>query len=142
MAGDQNWLATTWHAQWHSFPLPLESPKETVQAQVFQAWKPAGTETLSQYPNVPARILAIMDDFHLIAVLNHLGPIFTTLLAILLSCVGVQIYLSKSSLNVLQAATIVNPKTRMRLVSEQSPILAELPLVTVSLTDSSVWAHQ
>jgi hypothetical protein len=41
----------------------------------------AGTETLSQYPNISAQILAIMDDFHLqvIAALEHLGPIFTTL---------------------------------------------------------------
>jgi hypothetical protein len=53
-----------------------------------------------------------------------------TLRAILLDCVGVEINLSKSSLNVLQAATKANPRTQMRLVYEQCPILAELPQVT------------
>ncbi len=55
---------------------------------------------------------------------------FNTVLAILLDCVGVEINLSKSSLNVLQAATVANSRTHMRLVYEQSLILAEIPLVT------------
>ncbi len=90
----------------------------------------AGVQTLAQYPDIPARILSIMDDFHLIAALKYLGPIFSTLRTILHECVGVEINLSKSSLNVLQASTIANPRNAMTLAYEQCPILAELPLVT------------
>jgi hypothetical protein len=71
-----------------------------------------------------------MDDFHPIAALKYLGPIFSTLRAILLNCVGVETNLSKSSLNVFQASTIANPRNGMTLAYEQCPILAELPLVT------------
>jgi hypothetical protein len=71
-----------------------------------------------------------MDDFHLIAALKYLGPIFSTLKTILHECVGVEINLSKSSLNVLQASTIANPRNALTLTYEQCPILAELPLVT------------
>ncbi len=85
---------------------------------------------LAPYPNGPAQILSIVDDFNLIAALKYLGPIFSTLRAILLACVGVEINLSKSSLNVLQASTIANPRTALTLAYEQCPILAELPLVT------------
>ncbi len=46
----------------------------------------------------------------------------------------VEINRTKSSLNVLQAATIVNPRMCMRLVYEQSPILADLPLVSEGFT--------
>ena len=51
----------------------------------------AGDQTLAQYPNVDARILSIMDDFHLLGALRYLGPIFCTLSAILSDCVGVKI---------------------------------------------------
>jgi hypothetical protein len=89
----------------------------------------AGTETLSQYPNVPAQTLAIMDDFHLIATLKHWGPIFITSRAILLTCIGVE------TISPNPVSTYCKPQPssipgRMRLVYEQSPILAELPLVT------------
>ena len=90
----------------------------------------AGVQTPAQYPDIPARILSIMDDFHLIAALKYLGPIFSTLKTILHECVGVEINLSKSSLNVLQASTIANPRNALTLTYEQCPILAELPLVT------------
>jgi hypothetical protein len=55
----------------------------------------AGDETLARYPsgNVLARKLAIMDVFHLIAALKYLGPISSTLHAIPLDCVGVEINL-------------------------------------------------
>jgi hypothetical protein len=43
----------------------------------------AGVQTLAQYPHIPARILSIMDDFHLIAALKYLGPMFSTLRTIL-----------------------------------------------------------
>ena len=90
----------------------------------------AGTEALAKYPNIPVRILTIMDDFHLLGAVKYLGPLFHTLSEILSDCVGVKINLSKSSLNVLQAATILNPSAAMQLVYDECPILAELPLVT------------
>ena len=90
----------------------------------------AGTQALAQYPNIPVRILTIMDDFHLLGALKYLGPLFHTLSEILFDCVGVKMNLSKSSLNVLQAATIVNPRAALQLVYDECPILADLPLST------------
>ena len=43
----------------------------------------AGVQTLAQYPDVDARILSIMDDFHLLGALKYLGPIRYTLSVIL-----------------------------------------------------------
>ena len=74
----------------------------------------AGTEALAKYPAIPVRILTIMDDFHLLCAAKYLGPLFQTLSDILSDCVGVTINLSKSSLNVLQAATIMNPRAALR----------------------------
>ena len=90
----------------------------------------AGVETLAHYPNIRVQISAIMDDFHTTSALKHLGPIFGTLSNILKDCAGVQVSIPKSGLNVLQAATIVNPRAAMQLVYEQCPILAQIPLVT------------
>jgi hypothetical protein len=55
-----------------------------------------------------------MYDFHYLAEVHFLGSIFTTFSKILSDCVGAKINLSKSSLNVLQAATIVNPADAMQ----------------------------
>ena len=90
----------------------------------------AGVQTLACHPDVDARILSIMDDFHLLGALKYLGPIFSTLSKILDDCVGVKLNLSKSGLNVLQAATIENPRAALQQVYDEYPILAEIPLAT------------
>ena len=71
-----------------------------------------------------------MDDIHFLAALRYLGPIFSTFSNIFSDRAGVKINLSKSSLNVLQTATIINPKAALLLIYEDSPILAELTLAT------------
>ena len=60
-------------------------------------------------PNAPIRILAIMDDFHLLGKARLLGPLFRTLSDIFSQCLNVKINLTKSSLNVLRAATGMDP---------------------------------
>ena len=59
-----------------------------------------------------------------------MGPIFTIFSNILADCTGAKLNLSKSSLNVLQAAMIIVPAADMSLIYEDSPTLAELPLAT------------
>jgi hypothetical protein len=90
----------------------------------------AAVTTLAHFPNVDVRALSIMDDFHYLAALRYMGPIFVTFANILSDCAGVQLNISKSSLNVLQAATIVDPVAAMGPIYEEFPILEELPLAT------------
>ena len=92
----------------------------------------AAHQALSAYPNAPVRILAIMDDFHLLGEARFLGPLFRTLSDIFSDCLNVQINLSKSSLNVLQAATIVDPRSALQSIYEAPGCqsLTDLPVVT------------
>ncbi len=79
MTGDQNSLATTSRAV-AFVPSTTAVSQEYGTGSVFSSLEAhfAGTEILSQYPNISALVLAIMDDFHVIAALKYLGPIFTT----------------------------------------------------------------
>ena len=66
----------------------------------------AAHQTLVRFPGAKVRILAIMDDFQILGPMRLLGPVLQTLSDILRDCLGVSLNLFKSSLIVLQAASL------------------------------------
>ena len=90
----------------------------------------ASDMALVPYPDIPVIIKAIMDDFHILGLARYLGPLFITLSNILLDCLGLKVNLTKSSLNLLQAASIVNPSTDLLPLLDHCPGLENFPIST------------
>ena len=77
--------------------------------------------TLTKFPHVPVRMLAIVDDIKVLGTVRDGVPIYFELKTVLKTVFGVDLNLQKSSLLALQLHTVVDP------VSALDPIYMQLP---------------